>query len=208
MLVARSRRRAPTAESRAAPIAQEEERRRAAAGRSLLDECDHRAADGGVIAIDGEHSCAACGRRDRIATKGGVAAHDSARLVSPRSKRARQWLGTSAFVLVPAWAGLSQRRHCGRAWRGRASHPPVAEQAASATEAGVHRRPGLVGHECRWSTFGPGSPTGWPPACGTRRECGGSGCERWLGCELLTCAAQRDHDCSATAAEFAGELAL
>ena len=36
-------------------------------------------------------------------------------LLSPRSKRARQWLGTSAFVRVPAWAGLSQRRRCARA---------------------------------------------------------------------------------------------
>ena len=48
--------------------------RRAAAGRSLLDECDHRAADRGVIAPDGEHSCGLPGRRDRIRMKAIVGA--------------------------------------------------------------------------------------------------------------------------------------
>jgi len=39
-----------------------------------------------------------------------------ARLVSPKSKRAQPRLGTTAFVLLPAWAALSQRR--------RSSTPP------------------------------------------------------------------------------------
>jgi hypothetical protein len=42
--------------------------RRAAAGRSLLDECDHHASDRGVIATDGEHSCVSTTWRDPFAT--------------------------------------------------------------------------------------------------------------------------------------------
>src|ERR1035437_1732765 len=42
--------------------------RHAVGGRSLRDERDHRAADRGAIAIDGEHSCAVAGRGDSFAT--------------------------------------------------------------------------------------------------------------------------------------------
>jgi hypothetical protein len=39
----------------------------------------------------------------------------SSLLLSPRSKRVRPALGTTALVLVPAWAAPSQRRRLGRA---------------------------------------------------------------------------------------------
>ena len=69
-------------------------------------------------------------------------------------------------------------------------------------------RPGLVGHERPAISSRQGSPTGSLPARERQRERRESGCERRLGCELLTRAAQRTPDCPATAAEFGGEPAL
>jgi hypothetical protein len=43
--------------------------RRTVAGRSLRDEFDRPGTPGGVIALDGEQSCAGAGRRDRFATR-------------------------------------------------------------------------------------------------------------------------------------------
>ena len=82
----------------------------------------------------------------------------------------------------------------------------LSKRPAPPTE--VHRRPGQVGHERTVISSRQGAPTESLPAGGTRRECGGSGCERRLGCELLTRAAQRDHHGSATATELGGEPAL
>ena len=58
----------------------------------------------------------------------------------PRSKRARQWLGTSAFVLVPAWAGLSQRRPGATSQRGAVSRRRASRRRRA------HRPPSAAFH--------------------------------------------------------------
>jgi hypothetical protein len=88
-----------------------------------------------VIAPDGEHSCAACGRRDRIATQALVPLRPSRRSPSPKSARAdpcRRLLDCgggrrappSAFDPIGPSGALVQTRDSGR---GRCTYPAGTE---------------------------------------------------------------------------------
>ena len=69
-------------------------------------------------------------------------------------------------------------------------------------------RPDPFGRERPGDLLSPKSPTESLPAREPHESARKSGCERRLGCELLTRAAQRNHQCPATATEFGGEPAL
>jgi hypothetical protein len=109
---------------------------RAAAGRSLRHESDRRHPPGGVIAPDGEHSCAACRRRDRLPRlRSREPTSDHVAASGARQKPKRPSVGPSGAVPpnaqpLPLWSGSAREAGC----------PYRAISAARIGQAGGHGR--------------------------------------------------------------------
>ena len=104
--------------------------------RSLRDERDHRAPDRGMIAIDGEQSCAAAGRRDRFATASVVSPPLADGCFSPamqKPSRSRRAASTALLLSLrhrPPTSGPEQSSRLDRP-RDRFARKPPAEAERS-----------------------------------------------------------------------------